>query len=60
VFHLRAVEDFYYAMLIEVAQHVGIAGTTGFNITTWIDMQPAPWSSTIEIGHAVFTPCPFR
>jgi hypothetical protein len=58
VFHLRAVEDFDYTMLIQVAQHVRIASTTGFDITTWIDMQPTPWGCTIEIGHVVFTSGP--
>jgi len=57
VFHLWAVEDFYYAMLIEIAQHVGVASTTGFDIALGIDMQASPGCRTVEIAHVVFT-CP--
>jgi hypothetical protein len=40
-------------VLIKVAQHVWIAGTTSFYITSGIDMQAPPRSRTIEIAHIV-------
>jgi hypothetical protein len=38
VYHNTAVENFNYALRIQIAQHVGISSTTGFYITTRIDM----------------------
>jgi hypothetical protein len=35
---LIAIEYLYNIIGVEVAQHVGIAGATCFNITTGIDM----------------------
>jgi hypothetical protein len=55
--HHRAMQDFLNAMGVKIAQHVGIACTAGFDITTGVDMQPTPWGCAKEIGHAVFT-CP--
>jgi hypothetical protein len=40
---------------VEVAQHVGIASTAGFDITTGIDVQAPPGGCTVEIAHTVFT-----
>jgi hypothetical protein len=40
-------------VLIEIAQHVWIAGTTSFYITSGIDMQAPPGSSTEKIIHVL-------
>ena len=45
------VEYFRDCFGVEVAQHVGIAGTTGFDITARINVQAWPGSGTIEIAH---------
>jgi hypothetical protein len=51
------MQNLFNGVSVEVAQHVGIASTAGFDITAGIDMQPTPWGCAKEIGHAVFT-CP--
>ena len=53
--HEIAVKDLLNGLCVEVAQHVGVASTTGFNITTGIDMQASPRGGTKEITHPVFT-----
>ena len=53
--HEIGVKDLLNGLSVEVAQHVGIAGTAGFDITTGIDMQATPGCGTIKIAHLVFT-----
>jgi hypothetical protein len=36
--HDRTMQDLFNGVLIEIAQHVGITGTAGFDITSGIDM----------------------
>ncbi len=50
-----AVKDFNDAVLIEVTQHIWVASTAGFYITTGIDMQTTPRGRAKEICHPVFT-----
>jgi hypothetical protein len=45
----------FNALTIEIAQHVGIASTAGFDITTGIDMQATPGGGTVKVAHTVFT-----
>jgi hypothetical protein len=49
--HDRPVQNTFYSLLIKIAQHVGIASTTDFNVTSGIDVQAPPGSCTIEIVH---------
>jgi hypothetical protein len=49
------VQYLFNGLAVEVAQHVGIASTAGFDITTGIDMQATPGGCTVEIAHALFT-----
>jgi hypothetical protein len=42
-------------LTVEVAQHVGIASTASFDITSGIDVQATPRGCTVEIAHTVFT-----
>jgi hypothetical protein len=53
--HAIIIQDLVYGIRVEIAQHIGITSTTGFDIALRIDMQAAPWGSTIKIRHAVFT-----
>ena len=53
--HLIAVEYLINGLRVEIAQHVGVASTAGFDITTGIDMQASPRGGTVEIAHTVFT-----
>jgi hypothetical protein len=52
---LIAVEYLINGLRVEIAQHVGVASTAGFDITSGIDMQAAPRGCTVEIAHTVFT-----
>jgi hypothetical protein len=45
----------FNGLAVEVAQHVGIASTACFDITTGIDVQATPGGCTVEIAHTVFT-----
>jgi len=45
----------FYCLTVEVAQHVGVASTTSFHITTGIDVQTSPGGCTVEVAHALFT-----
>ena len=36
--HDRAMQDLFYWLTIEIAQHVGVTSTAGFDVTTGIDM----------------------
>jgi hypothetical protein len=36
------MQNAFYSLLIEIAQHVGISGTAGFDITAGIDVQTSP------------------
>jgi hypothetical protein len=47
----------FNALVVEIAQHVGIASTTGFNIASGIDVQTPPRGCTVEIAHVLFTGC---
>jgi hypothetical protein len=47
------MQDFFNGIVVEIAQHVGITCTTGFNIATRIDMQTTPGCCAKEIAHAV-------
>ncbi len=47
------MQHLFYALVIEIAQHVGVAGTTGFNVTAGIDMQASPGSRTKYLIHAL-------
>jgi hypothetical protein len=49
------VQYLFNGLAVEVAQHVGVASTAGFDITTGIDMQASPRGGTVEIAHTVFT-----
>jgi hypothetical protein len=40
-------------VIVEIAQHVGVASTTSFDIATRIDMQTTPGCCAKEIVHAV-------
>jgi hypothetical protein len=51
--HDRAVKNFLNGVVVEIAQHVGITCTTGFDIATRIDMQTTPGCCAKEIVHAV-------
>jgi len=42
------VQDLFNVVLVEIAQHVGIAGTTCFDITSGIDMQTPPGCCTVN------------
>ena len=53
--HEIAVENLFNALAVQVAQHVGVASTTGFDIALGIDMQAAPGGCTVKIHHPVFT-----
>ncbi len=53
--HLIAVEYLINGLRVEIAQHVGVASTAGFDITSGIDMQAAPGGSTVKVAHTVFT-----
>ena len=53
--HDRTVQDLFYALTVEVAQHVGVASTACFNVTSGIDMQSPPGGCAVEIAHTVFT-----
>ena len=53
--HEIAVENLFNAVAVQVAQHVGVASTTGFDIALGIDMQAAPGGCTVKIRHPVFT-----
>jgi hypothetical protein len=53
--HEIAVKDLLNSLGIEVAQHVGIASTTGFDIASGIDMPATPGGRAKEIRHPVFT-----
>jgi hypothetical protein len=45
----------FNGLRIEVAQHVGVASTACFNVTSGIDVQATPGGCTVEIAHTVFT-----
>jgi hypothetical protein len=47
------MQHLFYGLVMEIAQHVGVTRTTGFDITSGIDMQAPPGSCTIEIAHAL-------
>ena len=51
--HDWTMQDLFNGVLIEIAQHVGITGTTGFYITSGIDVQAPPGSCTVKIVHAL-------
>jgi hypothetical protein len=53
--HGGVVEYLFNCVGVKVAQHVGIASTTGFDIALWIDMQATPGGRTVKIAHVVFT-----
>jgi hypothetical protein len=53
--HEITVENLFNASAVQVAQHVGVASTTGFDIALGIDMQSAPGGCTVKIRHPVFT-----
>ena len=46
--HEITVENLFNAVAVQIAQHVGVASTTGFDIALGIDMQATPWGSTKE------------
>jgi hypothetical protein len=51
------VKYLFYGLAVEIAQHVGIAGTAGFDITARIDMQAAPRRGTIGFIHILIYDC---
>ena len=53
--HEIRIQNLFYGLAVEIAQHVGVAGTASFDVTTGIDVQAAPGCRTIKIAHAVFT-----
>lgn len=48
-----SLQDGLHAGCVEIAQHVGISGTAGLDITAEVDVQPPPGSRTISWGHTV-------
>jgi hypothetical protein len=53
--HKRGIQDLLNALAVEIAQHIGVACTTSFDVATWIDVQSAPWRCTVKVTHEVFT-----
>ena len=53
--HDRAMQDLFYALTVEIAQHVGVTSTAGFDVTSGIDVQTPPGGCAVEIAHTVFT-----
>jgi hypothetical protein len=47
------MQHLFYALIIEITQHVGIASTTGFYIASGVDMQASPRGSAKYLIHAL-------